>query len=135
MLAVPLTPDEVPHVWDKVKPIIDKALKNTVGEQTSHDILVKLVKQQNILFIGVEADEIMSALVGEIMIYPQKRVFHITIWANKTGHDYEQWIQLWDVIEDFARLQDCTLISAWTRKGLAKKLNWTHEYSVVTKEL
>ena len=135
MLAVPLKPEEVPQVWDKVKPIIDKALKYTVGEQTSHDILVKLVKQENILFIGVEADEIMSELVGEVMIYPQKRIFHITILSNNTGHDYEQWIQLWDVIEDFARLQDCTLISAWTRKGLAKKLNWTHEYSVVTKEL
>ena len=135
MLAIPLKPEEVPQVWDRVKPLIDKALVHTIGEQTSHDILIKLVKKENILFIGVEAQEIMSALVGEVMIYPQKRVFHITTWANKTGHDYEQWMQLFDVVEDFARMQGCTLISAWTRKGLAKKLNWTHEYSVVTKNL
>ena len=135
MLAMPLKPEEVPQVWDKVKPLIDKALVHTLGEQTSHDILIKLVKKENILFIGIEAQEIMSALVGEVQIYPQKRVFHITTWANKTGHDYEQWIQHWDVIEDFASLQGCTLISAWTRKGLAKKLNCTHEYSVVTKNL
>ena len=135
MFVVPLTPNEVPHVWDKVKPLINKALKHSMGEQTPHDILIKLIKQENILFIGVEAQEIMLALVGEIIIYPQKRVFHITTWSTKTGHDYEQWMQHWDVIEDFARLQGCTLISAWTRKGLAKKLNWTHEYSVVTKNL
>ncbi len=135
MLAMPLKPQEVPQVWDRVKPLIDKALVHTLGEQTSHDILIKLVKKENILFIGIEAQEIMSALVGEVQIYPQKRVFHITTWANKTGHDYEQWMQHWDVIEDFARHQGCTLISAWTRKGLAKKLKWTHEYSVVTKDL
>ena len=135
MLALPLKPEEVPQVWEKVKPLIDKALVHTNGEQTSHDILIKLVKQENILFIGVEAQEIMSALVGEVLVYPQKTVFHIITWANKTGQDYEQWIQLFDVVEDFARMQDCTLISAWTRKGLAKKLNWTHEYSVVTKNL
>jgi hypothetical protein len=73
MFAIPLKPQEVPRVWDKVKPLIDKALVHTIGEQTSHDILIKLVKKQNILFIGVEAQEIMSALIGEVQIHPQKK--------------------------------------------------------------
>ena len=132
---MPLKPEEVPQVWDRVKPLIDKALVHTLGEQTSHDILIKLVKKENILFIGIEAQEIMSALVGEVQIYPQKRVFHITTWANKTGHDYEQWMQHWDVIEDFRRAMGCTTVHAWVRKGYVKKLKWKHKYAVLTKDL
>ena len=26
-------------------------------------------------------------------------------------------------------------VEAWTRKGLAKKLDWDHEYSVITKDI
>ena len=135
MFLTPIKPEEVPPVWDKVKPLIDKALKHSNGEQTSHDILVKLIKKTNILFIGVEAQEIMMAGIGEILEYPQKRVFHITTWATKTGRDYDQWMALFDVVENVARQLDCSDISAFTRKGLAKKLNWTHEYCVVTKQL
>ena len=135
MIAFPLAPEEIPRVWNKVKPLIDKALVHNYGEQNSLDILEKLFKKQVVLFIGVEADEIMSALIGEVLIHPRKKVFHITTWSTKTGHDYDQWMQLFDVVEDFARGQSCTTITAWTRKGLAKKLNWTHEFSVVTKDL
>ena len=36
MLAIPLKPEEVPHVWDKVKPLIEKALVHTIGEQITN---------------------------------------------------------------------------------------------------
>lgn len=135
MLAIPLAPQNIPKIWNQVKPLVDKALTYNYGEQTSHDVLIRLLKSQVVLFVGIEADEIMSALIGEVLIHPQKKVFHITTWSTKTGYDYEQWMKLFDVVEDFARGQGCTTISAWTRKGLARKLNWKHEYSVVIKDL
>lgn len=126
---------DIPTVWNKVKPLIDKALAHNLGEQTSQDVLAALLKRQSHLLVGVVDGKIEMALIGEVQEFPQKTIFLILTWATKSGHDYEKWMPLFYVVEDFARSQGCTLISAWTRKGLAKKLNWKHEHSVVTKEL
>lgn len=134
-LVFPLSRKDIPTVWNKVKPLIDKALAHGLGEQTSQDVLARLLNKQQILFVGVADGKIEMALIGEVQNFPQKTIFLILTWATKSGHDYEKWMPSFHVIENFARSQGCTLISAWTRKGLAKKLNWKHEHTVVTKDL
>ena len=35
----------------------------------------------------------------------------------------------------FARNAECSHLEAWARKGLTRKLNWEHEYSVISKQI
>ena len=135
MQAIPILKDQVPRLWHEVKPLIDKALVHNHGEMIAEDVLEKLLEQRMVLWIGVEDKEIKSALVAEVHEFPRKKVLHILTWATKSGHDYLLWMDLFDAIEDFGRANGCSQITAWTRKGLAKKLKWTNEYSVVTKDL
>ena len=117
--------------------------KNTgVDSKQAEALMFELQKNKpkdysvvNNLFIGYDNDEILSALVGEIISYPQKKVFRIITWSTKSGHDYEAWIDLFDTIEYFAKSKGCDSIEAWTRKGLARKLKWDNEYSVITKNI
>ena len=128
-------PNEIPYIWIEVKPLIEKALTHANGEMLPEDVLSLLLQNKEHLFIGYTDDEIQSALVGEIIIYPRKKVFRIITWSTKSGHDYEAWIDLFDTIEHFAKSKGCDSIEAWTRKGLARKLKWDNEYSVITKNI
>ena len=128
-------PNEIPYIWIEVKPLIEKALVHANGEMLPEDVLSLLLQNKEHLFIGYTNDEIQSALVGEIITYPQKKVFRIITWSTKSGHDYEAWIDLFDTIEYFAKSKGCDSIEAWTRKGLARKLKWDNEYSVITKNI
>tara|TARA_R100000008_G_C3571433_1_gene162389 strand:- start:1157 stop:1570 length:414 start_codon:yes stop_codon:yes gene_type:complete len=128
-------PNEIPQMWFNIKPLIEKALVHANGEMLASDILKLLLENKEHLFIGYDNDEILSALVGEIITYPQKKTFRIITWSTKSGHDYEAWIGLFDTIEYFAKSKGCDSIEAWTRKGLARKLKWDNEYSVITKNI
>ncbi len=135
--ALKVETNDIPYIWHEVKPLIDKVLNRTNGEMLSEDVLNLLLNRKQHLFIGgdVEKDEILSALVAEIINYPRKKVFRIITWSTKSGRDADFWLTLFDTIEDFARNQNCVSIEAWARKGLARRLKWDNEYSVITKNL
>ena len=132
-----LTPvDEIPYIWHEVKPLIDKALVHSNGEILSEDILNYLLSKEQYLFVGLNNERaIHSALVGEVIDYPRKRVFRVITWSTKSGRGYNDWVPLLSSIEYFAKQAECNSIEAWARKGLAKKLKWDNEYSVITKNI
>ena len=135
MEAYLVPPSDVTKLWGKVEPLISKALKHNHGELVSSDVLKLLLQKKQILWIGFEDNDIHSALIGEFVTYPRKKAFRIVTWSTKSGYHYEEWMKLFDKIENFARLNGCSLMEAWARKGLAKKLNWNHSYSIVSKQL
>ena len=128
-------PVDVPYVWHEVKPLVDKVLDRADGEMISSDYIEPLLSGECTLWIGLDDDEIKSALICEVMVYPRKKALHIHVWATKSGQDFAPWMEYWDDIEDFGRSNGCTMIEAKARKGLAKKLNWNDKYSFVTKHI
>ena len=135
MFLVPVDANEIPNIWHEVKPLVDKALARADGEQLSSDVLLKLLDRTMLLFAGIEANEIASVCIAEILVYPQKRLQHIANSATKNGRDFELWNETFGVVEDFGRENGCTSVSAWVRKGFVKKLDWTYKYAVLTKDL
>ncbi len=133
--ALLIKPKDIPYIWHDVKPLLDKALKHANGELESSDVLKLLLEDDQHLFIGKINGEIQSALIGEFIYYPRKKAFRIITWSTKSGHDYKLWMPLFNIIENYAKEMGCDLIEAWTRKGLAKKLKWDNEYSIVTKHI
>ena len=74
--AIRALPNQIPYMWHQVKPLIDKALIYSNGEMLVEDILECLLKNEQELVIGYNNDnEILMALVGEIVNYPRKKVY------------------------------------------------------------
>ena len=133
-------PNEIPYMWHQVKPLIDKALVHSNGELTSDDVLELLLSKRESLIVGYtdpedSYKEILMAAVTEVVQYPRKKVLRIIAWATKSGYDGDEWLTLFNTIEYIGKQSGCDYIEAWTRKGMAKKLKWDHEYSVITKQL
>lgn len=130
-----VNPDDVEYVWHEVQPLIDKALAHAEGELYSEDVLQRIFDETQTLWLGMKDGEIFCSGVTEIITYPRKRVLRIITFATKSGHDYKHWKDFIEVIEGFGVRHGCSAIEAWTRKGLAKKLKWDNEYSVITKDI
>ncbi len=130
-----VNPDDIEYVWEEVKPLLEKALIHAEGEMLSSDILELILEEKETLWVGMSEGDIFCAGVTEIITYPRKKVLRIITFATKSGHDYEMWKDFTDIIEGFGVRYGCSSIEAWTRKGLAKKLNWDNEYSVITKDI
>ena len=129
-------PDDVHLIWHEVRPLIEKALKyNYLESMTSSDALRLLVNERQQLWIGIDDNELFLALLTEIAPYPQHSVLRIITFATRTGHDMDSWYHNLSQIEQFGLINGCTALEAWTRKGLAEKLNWEHEYSVISKPI
>ena len=132
-----VAPDDVSFIWHEVRPLIEKALAyDYLGSMTSTDALRLILNQRQQLWIGVEKpDDVFLALLTEIVPYPRRTVLRIITFATQTGHDMDGWYHYLSHIEDFGRLNKCDALEAWTRKGLAEKLNWENEYAVITKDI
>ena len=128
-------PEFVPDIWSRVRSLIDEALDHTIGELHSSDILKMILNEKEFLWVGVENDDIKSALVAEVVDYPRKRILRIVVWTVDQESDFDDWIKHLHIIEDFARTAGCSHLEAWARKGLTRKLNWEHEYSVISKQI
>ena len=128
-------PKYVHIIWDEVKPLIDKALDKSDELYKSSDYLDLILKGVCALWIGIDDNEIRSALVCEVVQLPRTKALEIHVWATKSGYDFEPWMKHFDSIEDFGRDHGCTIIEVTVRKGLAKKLNWKHNYSLLTKNI
>tara|TARA_B100001057_G_C22428466_1_gene786476 strand:- start:188 stop:595 length:408 start_codon:yes stop_codon:yes gene_type:complete len=135
MLLLPVFADKIPDVWHQVKPLVEKALARTAGEQEPSDVLSRLLSKSYVLFAGIEGQDLSAICIAEILYYPRKKICHVTLAATKSGRDFEDWEEHFKVIEDFARAMGCVSVSAWVRKGFVKKLKWKHQYSIVTKDL
>ena len=127
--------DYVLNIWGEVEPLVNKALKHNDDELTSDDVLQNLLDRSSVLWVGVQGKEILMAVVAEFVVFPRKKALRILTWATKSGYDYELWMKEFPKIEHFAKVNGCSFIEAWTRKGLAKKLNWEFSYSVVRKQI
>ena len=130
-----INPDDIKEVWIEVKPLIEKALVHAEGELRSEDILQLTLESKQTLWVGLKNKNIFCAGVTEIISYPRKRVLRIITFATKNGHDYKHWKDFEKVLESYGARHRCSSLKAWTRKGLARKLKWNNEYSVITKDI
>tara|TARA_R100000458_G_C8156393_1_gene162199 strand:+ start:277 stop:699 length:423 start_codon:yes stop_codon:yes gene_type:complete len=130
-------PTHIPYVWHEVRPILERVAVRSAGEYTTTDLLTELLSRRQVLLIGIKNNEVLMAATFMIVDYPRKRVFRVITWATKSGDGFDFWMQpnLFQTVENYAREHECYTLEAWTRKGLARKLDWDHEYCVVQKNI
>ena len=125
--------EDVPDIWIKVKPLVDSALEHSRNELNSYDILKMILNEKGHLWIGVEDGDIKSALVTTIINYPRKRILRIVVWTVERESNSDIWLKYLYKIEDFARINECSHLEAWARKGFTRKLGWNHDYTLISK--
>ena len=133
-------PYNLPQIWHKVKPLIDKPFQYNNGEIISTELLQGLMTDDLTLLVGHEKEEIEGAIVTDFNIHPQKKELFILTWAVKDWKGYDKWAELFEeALIGLALDNGCHYMSAWCRKGLAKKMvdlhGWTHSHSIVSKHI
>ena len=141
---------DIPDVWNEVEPFIDKTIDRTNNYVSTSEYLINLTSGTTDLCIGLDRKfsgdfkelkkgDIKMVLVCDTVTYTRVKILHINIWATKTGHDYGHWMKQFETIENFGRDHGCSVVTALTRRGLAKKLksisNWTEQSILLTKQL
>jgi len=130
-----IQPKDLPYIWPEVAALINKGLAHSNHETNADSFFLPIYTGQQYLWVGLEDNQINSALVCEVIRYPLRTSLFILAWSTRSGKDYEPWMEHWDSITNFAKINGCDFIEAKVRKGLAKKLKWTDKHSYVTLEL
>jgi len=141
---------DIPDVWHEVEPFIDKTIDRTNNYVSTSEYLIDLTSGTTDLCIGLDRKfsgdfkelkkgDIKMVLLCDVVSYTRVKILHINIWVTKTGHDYGHWMKQFETIENFGRDHGCSVVTALTRRGLAKKLksisNWTEQSILLTKQL
>ena len=132
-------PWQLPRVWHILRPIIDKALVHSLGEQIASDMLEALMNAELWLLTGIaEQGDLAGVLVAEEIVHPQKKELYVHAWATVTGYGFDDWVEPFEQsLLEIAQDTGCHYISSMCRKGLAKKMTtqrgWSDKYSVICK--
>ena len=130
-----IQPKDVPYIWPEIAHLINKGLSHSNGEIDAESFFLPIYTGQQYLWVGLEDGKLESVLVCEVMRYQLRTSLFIHVWVTRSGRDYEPWMEHWDSIINFAKINGCDFIEAKVRKGLAKKLKWTDKHSLVTLEI
>ena len=132
-------PWQLPRVWHILRPIIDKALDHSLGEQLASDMLEPLMNDELWLLAGIdEQGDLAGVLVAEEIVHPQKKELYVHAWATVTGYGFDDWVEPFEQsLLEIAQDTGCHYISTMCRKGLAKKMStkrgWIDTHSVISK--
>ena len=133
MEAYLIHPEDVPAKWHEIKPLIDKALARCAEDVNGNDLLPSILDRRAYLWLVTDGTNLESVCLGEFCEYPRKKSFYIHAWATKSGHKYDEGMATFnDTVVNFAKINGCDFIEAKVRKGLAKKLKWDDQHSLVT---
>ena len=126
-------PEDIAYIWEDVSPLIEMARKHSEGELETDDFLEPLTHGDMQLWIATEDNNMHSAMVTQIVPYPQKQILRVILIA---GSDFKRLYEFNDMIESFAIKTGCSAMELWGRKGWKKLLpDWESNYIVYTKEL
>lgn len=112
-------------IWQQVAPLLKPALDNTYDIM---DIEKGLQENRFQLFISWN-NKVESAVVTEIAVYPRAKVLRYFLAG---GTNLDNWLEkIQQVIEKFAKNNNCTQVEVAGRKGWVKKLKGYKEKAVL----
>jgi hypothetical protein len=126
-------PEDIAYIWEQVAPLLDRVKEHSEGELETDDFLEPLTHGDMQLWIATEDQKMHSAMVTQIVPYPQKQVLRVISIA---GSDFKRLYEFNDMVESFAIRTGCSGMELWGRKGWKKLLpDWESNYIVYTKDL
>lgn len=115
---LPVHPMAVADIWPQAEPFIVEALNMAHGCYEPEDIMTACQRGGMQLWIVAKGEEVLSAIVSEIVAYPRKRVVAVPFIGGK---DMMEWqADLFQTIEDWSKAWGCSAMTGGGRRGWAK---------------
>jgi hypothetical protein len=112
-----VSPNQIYQVWGIVEPMLNKAINGCEDPAYNAEHLkVLLLKECQILFVVVDAINILGAFTVEVINYPNHRVAHTTAMGGKGIFDKDTVKQY----EDWARTNGIKKIRAYAQDAQAR---------------
>ena len=128
-----MNPEEVEEHWEEIESHLARCTEYSEGELEPEDFKTYLLNEQMQLWIAIDDNEILAAMVTQIVVYPQKRVLRIVAIG---GGQMARWISFLPGLEELAMDQGCVAMEVWGRKGWLKILDdYTCSYHILSKDL
>jgi hypothetical protein len=120
-IQISLVPaDYVPGAWPLVAKYIDAAVYQTDGRYTLDDVYTLVVKHGYLLWVAIENQIIVGAVVTGFVNYPRKKALFVMFLG---GDKMRAWkFKMLETLRQFAREQACDIIEASGREGWSKVL-------------
>lgn len=112
-----VAPNNIYSIWDEIENFIHASINVATGDCTAEQLKLLLIKGEQILLISTnENKKINGAMTVEFINYPNNRVMFITALGGKGIVNNETFSQ----VENWARMQGATKVSAWAQEVQAR---------------
>lgn len=135
MTAILIPPEELPKVWENVRPWISAACGYNGNRYTAEDSMQEIARGEKQLWLAAIEDITIGVAITAIMEFPQKRCCIIDIC---TGERFGEWSYLIQNVEEWAKQKGCEQMFLIARPGMEKLLKdhgYLKTHSVFEKEL
>ena len=128
-----IDPDDIPYIWDHIQPHLEAMSPHSEGELEVEDFHQLLANGEMQLWLAMEDEVILAAMVSQIVSYPRKRILRIIAIG---GGEMGRWLPFLPGLEEWALENGATALECWGRKGWLRVLDdWKCSYHVLTKDL
>ncbi len=119
MIEVSAVPTEyIDTCWSQVEGFLEGAAEYTHGRYRVDNIYDRIVEDGYQLWVAIEGETIIGAVVTSVTNYPQKKVLSMPYCG---GVDLHKWKDpMLAILRRFAAQVGCEAIEATARKGWAK---------------
>lgn len=122
MIITPVPKEHVAKAWLLSEPFIAKAVKLVADRYTTLDLWEAMCRDEYQLWVMFDNDHLVGAFLTQIMDHPQARGINIP-FLGAEEHRVNEWIdQILEAVEDYGRLNNCTLMEFFGREGWNKFL-------------
>lgn len=129
-----LRPEDVAEFWGDIEGMIaDASARNS--NYTADDIRKGAIERRYQIWIAIDQGDVRALAVTTVKRYPLRRVCSIMIC---TGKGREDWLQLLEQIEEWAKNNECAAVEPVARPGWQKVLapkGYRMTHVVLEKEL
>lgn len=131
-----VAPNNVYSVWEDVKEYLNASINVSGGDYTLDQLKLILIRGEQTLLVSTDEKGILNgAMTVEFSNRPNSRVMFITALG---GHGIVNK-DTFDQVENWARMQGATKVSAWAQEAQARlykiKSNFNTVRMVVEKDL
>lgn len=118
-------------MWPHVRDLIRAAVERT-GLSSFADIEADVLTGMQLVWLAVEGREILAAATTQLV----KPLDKVCILTACSGYDRDQWLPLFEQIEQYAANEGCTKMRIYGRKGWERVLTgYRVEHVVLEKGL
>lgn len=120
-IQISLVPEQfIDDAWARVSGYIATAVYQTDGRYTLDDAYTLVKEHGYLLWVAFGGGEMKGAVITRFAQYPRKKALHIQFLGGAEGRAWKT--SMLEMLQRFARDQDCDCIEASGREGWSRVL-------------